>query len=96
MADQLTPTEGHPGLSDGVQQIPATITVTDVPAAADARGALLRAIGREAEHVEERFAGQASAAWTASSGQLWAPGYGRRGRGRLGMVITSRAVGQLS
>ncbi|MFD9302233.1 hypothetical protein ACFWCB_06000 [Streptomyces sp. NPDC060048] len=47
---------------EGIQQIPAVIEVTEVPAAADARDALLRAIGAEAQLVADQFPGQASTA----------------------------------
>ncbi|KAB2587743.1 MULTISPECIES: hypothetical protein [Streptomyces] len=46
-------------------EIPAQVTVTEVPAAVDARDALLRAIGQEAQHVADKSAGQASAALEA-------------------------------
>ncbi|MFC9627560.1 RHS repeat-associated core domain-containing protein [Streptomyces sp. NPDC056930] len=47
-----------------VQQIPVQITVSEVPAAADAREKLLAAIGTEAQHVADRAEGRASAALT--------------------------------
>ncbi|MFE2870952.1 hypothetical protein [Embleya sp. NPDC059259] len=48
---------------EGIHRIPATVTVvTEVPAASDARDALLRAIGAEAQLVAEKSAGQASTA----------------------------------
>ncbi|MFF4104353.1 hypothetical protein [Streptomyces sp. NPDC001903] len=62
MADQPATIEEQSGVSDGVQQIPAAVTVTEVPAAADARDALLRAIGAEAQLVVEKSAGQAASA----------------------------------
>ncbi|GGU67023.1 hypothetical protein [Streptomyces lavendofoliae] len=43
-------------------EIPALHNVTDVPAAAEARDALLRAIGQEARHVADKSAGHASTA----------------------------------
>ena len=46
----------------GVQQIPAVIQVAPVPAVATARDALLRAISAEAQHVVDKFPGQASKA----------------------------------
>ncbi|MGW8782587.1 hypothetical protein ACWGNM_31615 [Streptomyces sp. NPDC055796] len=50
------------GVSEGTQQIPAQTTVTEVPAAIEARDVLLAAIGREAQIVADKSAGQASAA----------------------------------
>ncbi|MEV8349080.1 hypothetical protein ACFVTT_15510 [Streptomyces niveus] len=50
---------------EGLQQIPATISVTEVPAAADARNKLLAAIGAEAQHVADKSAGQAATALEA-------------------------------
>jgi len=46
--------------AEGVQQIPLMIPVQEVPAATDARDKLLAAIGREAQHVADQHAGQAS------------------------------------
>ncbi|MFD4633538.1 hypothetical protein ACFVYR_31225 [Streptomyces sp. NPDC058284] len=45
-----------------LSSIPATLSVTENPAIADARDALLKAIGQEAQHVADKSAGQASAA----------------------------------
>jgi hypothetical protein len=42
--------------------LPATVRVIEVPAVSEARDALLQAIGREAEHVADKSAGQAAAA----------------------------------
>jgi hypothetical protein len=48
---------------EGVQQVPVVINVREVPAAAvDTRDKLLAAIGQEAQHVADKFAGQASTA----------------------------------
>lgn len=54
------PTEVATG--DGIRQIPARIRVVEPAAVADARNALLTAIGAEARAVTEKSAGQASAA----------------------------------
>ncbi|MFI5780328.1 hypothetical protein [Nocardia sp. NPDC051570] len=43
-------------------EIPSTITVSETPAATDARDMLLQAIGQEARHIAEKSAGQASTA----------------------------------
>lgn len=43
-------------------EIPATIRVIELPSAMDARDKLLAAIGQEAQHVADKYAGQASAA----------------------------------
>ncbi|MFC8583655.1 hypothetical protein ACFUGD_03620 [Streptomyces sp. NPDC057217] len=48
--------------SEGIQQIPAQINLNEVPAAADTRDILLKAIGSEAQHVADKFPGQAAAA----------------------------------
>ncbi len=48
--------------TEGVQQIPAVIRVTQPAGAVGARDRLLEAIGREAELVAEKFPGQASVA----------------------------------
>ncbi|MEU0633746.1 hypothetical protein [Streptomyces sp. NPDC005989] len=61
MADQPT-SEEQPTADEGVQQIPAVIRVEQPPAAADARDALLAAIGAQAQAVADKSAGQASAA----------------------------------
>lgn len=45
---------------EGVQQIPAVHSGSEVPAAAEARDALLAAIGTEAQLIVERSPGQAS------------------------------------
>ncbi|MFD5699745.1 hypothetical protein [Streptomyces lasiicapitis] len=45
MTDRLATREEQLTADEEIQQIPATLTVTEVPAAADARDALLRAIG---------------------------------------------------
>ncbi|MEU8983032.1 hypothetical protein ACFVXA_02415 [Streptomyces sp. NPDC058246] len=45
-----------------VELIPATRTVAEVPAAADARDALLQAISQEARNVADKSQGQASTA----------------------------------
>ncbi|WP_405584207.1 hypothetical protein [Streptomyces sp. NBC_01092] len=45
-----------------LELIPATRTVGEVPAAADARDALLQAISQEARNVAEKSQGQASTA----------------------------------
>ncbi|MCM2416660.1 hypothetical protein [Streptomyces sp. RKAG293] len=47
---------------EGVQRIPAVISVAPVPAVADARDALLAAIASEARTVTENNPGQASVA----------------------------------
>ncbi len=47
---------------EAIQQIPATITLPEAPAAADARDKLLQAIAAEAEAVTNTHRGQASAA----------------------------------
>ncbi|MGW7099680.1 hypothetical protein [Streptomyces sp. NPDC054838] len=61
MADSETePTADVVG--EGIQQVPLVIPVKVVPAAAEARDALLQAIGKEAEHLAERSQGQASKA----------------------------------
>ncbi|MFF4104365.1 hypothetical protein [Streptomyces sp. NPDC001903] len=48
-------------VDEGVQEIPPQITVTEVPAATEARDRLLAAIGAEAQLVVEKSTGQASA-----------------------------------
>ncbi|MGW6691718.1 hypothetical protein [Streptomyces sp. NPDC054961] len=47
---------------EGIQQIPARISVSEVPAVSDARDKLLAAIGTEAQTVAEKSTGQASTA----------------------------------
>ncbi|GGT71827.1 hypothetical protein GCM10010207_82390 [Streptomyces atratus] len=47
--------------SEGIQQIPAQVTVTQPAAVAEARDKLLAAIGAEAQLVAEKSEGQASA-----------------------------------
>ncbi|GGU67031.1 hypothetical protein [Streptomyces lavendofoliae] len=47
---------------EGIQQIPAVIPAREIPGATDARDALLRAIGQEAQHVADKFPGQSSKA----------------------------------
>ncbi|WP_328925546.1 hypothetical protein OG429_13405 [Streptomyces sp. NBC_00190] len=47
---------------EGIQQIPIVMSVTELPAVADARDALLRAIGQEAQNLTDKFPGQASKA----------------------------------
>ncbi|WP_406187881.1 hypothetical protein [Streptomyces sp. NBC_01006] len=47
---------------EGIQQIPIVMSVTELPAVADARDALLRAIGQEAQNATDKFPGQASKA----------------------------------
>ncbi|MFD9593719.1 hypothetical protein ACFWA9_13315 [Kitasatospora sp. NPDC059973] len=49
---------------EGVKQIPVTIQVPEAPGAADARESLLKAIGKEAELVADKYPGQASKALT--------------------------------
>ncbi|MFG2895189.1 hypothetical protein [Streptomyces sp. NPDC048248] len=46
---------------EAIQQLPLVVQVQP-PAVADARDALLRAIGQEAQHVADKYAGQASQA----------------------------------
>lgn len=60
----MTGNEVEPEIAavEGVQQIPTVIQLVPVPAAADARDALLAAIGAEARIVAEKSSGQASAA----------------------------------
>ncbi|MFG2488017.1 hypothetical protein ACGFSI_35400 [Streptomyces virginiae] len=48
--------------SEGIQQIPAQIIPSEVPAAAGTRDILLKAIGTEAQYVADKFPGQAAAA----------------------------------
>ncbi|MCX3291848.1 hypothetical protein OR263_34980 [Streptomyces sp. NEAU-H22] len=55
-------TESTPVADGEIRQIPAQITVTPAAAVAEARDALLAAIGAEAQHVADKSAGQASAA----------------------------------
>lgn len=47
---------------EGIQQIPIVMSVTELPAVADTRDALLRAIGQEAQNLTDKFPGQASKA----------------------------------
>ncbi|MCX3291847.1 hypothetical protein OR263_34975 [Streptomyces sp. NEAU-H22] len=47
---------------EGIQQIPAQITVPQPPAVTKARDALLSAVGTEAQRLAEDSAGQSSAA----------------------------------
>ncbi|MEV8529001.1 hypothetical protein AB0451_33425 [Streptomyces sp. NPDC052000] len=47
---------------EGIQQIPIVMSVTELPAVADARDALLRAISQEAQNATDKFPGQASKA----------------------------------
>lgn len=48
-------------VDEGIQQIPTSLVrISPSAAAVDARDQLLRAIGKEAEYVADKFAGQAS------------------------------------
>ncbi|MFD9339439.1 hypothetical protein ACFWBF_34390 [Streptomyces sp. NPDC060028] len=61
----MTSSEAEPTTvtaDEGIQQIPAQITVPQPAAVTGARDKLLAAIGAEAQHVAEKSAGQASAA----------------------------------
>ncbi|MGW8782586.1 hypothetical protein ACWGNM_31610 [Streptomyces sp. NPDC055796] len=64
-ADQVKPQDIGIAADEGVQQIPATITVTQESAVTEARDALLAAIGVEAQAVADKSAGQASTALAA-------------------------------
>ncbi|MGW6691719.1 hypothetical protein [Streptomyces sp. NPDC054961] len=48
--------------SGGIQQIPAQIILSEVPASSDTRDILLKAIGAEAQYIADKFPGQAAAA----------------------------------
>lgn len=60
MTENVVPTEIAQDI--GIQQIPAVVPVTELPAAAAARDQLLQAIAREAQQVTDKRPGEASAA----------------------------------
>ncbi|MGH3814014.1 MAG: hypothetical protein ACRDUV_16435 [Pseudonocardiaceae bacterium] len=59
-AEDVTPAEI--GTDAGIQQIPATIRVREIPAAVEAREKLLQAIAAEAQVITDKFTGQSSVA----------------------------------
>ena len=73
--EEATPVDS--GTDAGVQQTPTIIKIREVPAAAEAREKLLRAIAAEAQEITDKPTGQASGVLESI-----ARAYAHRGRGR--------------